>query len=124
MFLVTAGQERFSPRQVGAILVGVIGVVLLFGPSALAGTLDIWELIGAAGVTIGVLCYTAGSVITPPITGTLEPVQLAGLTDLIGKRALHVSALAVEPGAWESMHLHLGVAGVPRRAVPAGPPGR
>jgi drug/metabolite transporter (DMT)-like permease len=108
VFSITAGQERFSPRQLGAIGIGVIGVVLLFGPSALAGTLDVWEIIGAAGVTIGVLCYTAGSVMTRPIMRTLEPVQLAGLTDLIGGLVLLVSALAVEPGARESMYLHWG----------------
>ena len=108
MFSVAAGQERFSPRQLGAICVGVVGVLLLFGPSAMAGTLDVWEMIGAAGVTIGCLCYTAGSVMTRPIMRTLEPVQLAGLTDLIGGVVLLVSALAVEPGAWESMELHWG----------------
>jgi drug/metabolite transporter (DMT)-like permease len=108
VFSVTAGQERFSPRQLSAMVVGVIGVVLLFGPSAAAGTLNVWEVIGAAGVTIGVLCYTAGSVMTRPIMRTLEPVQLAGLTDLIGGLVLLVSALAVEPGAWASMHLHWG----------------
>jgi drug/metabolite transporter (DMT)-like permease len=108
LFSITAGQERFSPRQLGAIIVGVTGVVLLFGPSALAGKLDVWEIIGAAGVTVGVLCYTAGSVMTRPIMRTLEPVQLAGLTDLIGGLVLLLSALAVEPGAWESMRLHWG----------------
>jgi drug/metabolite transporter (DMT)-like permease len=108
LFSLTAGQERFRPRQLGAIIVGVTGVVLLFGPSALAGKLDVWEIIGAAGVTIGVLCYTAGSVMTRPIMRTLEPVQLAGLTDLIGGLVLLLSALAVEPGAWGSMRLHWG----------------
>jgi drug/metabolite transporter (DMT)-like permease len=108
IFSVAAGQERFSPRQFGAIGVGIAGVLLLFGPKALAGTLDVWEMIGAALVTIGVLCYTAGSVMTRPIMRTLEPVQLAGLTDLIGGLVLLVSALAVEPGAWHSMRLHWG----------------
>ena len=45
---------------------------------------------------------------TRPIMRTLEPVQLAGLTDLIGGLVLLLSALAVEPGAWESMRLHWG----------------
>jgi drug/metabolite transporter (DMT)-like permease len=108
VFSFTAGQERFSPRQLGAIVIGIVGVLLLFGPSALAGTLDVWEIIGAAGVTIGVLCYTAGSVMTRPMMRTLEPVQLAGLTDLIGGLVLLVSALAVEPGAGKSMDLHWG----------------
>jgi drug/metabolite transporter (DMT)-like permease len=108
VFSVAAGQERFNARQLGAIAIGIAGVLMLFGPAAIAGTLDVWEVIGAAGVTIGVLCYTAGSVMTRPIMRTLEPVQLAGLTDLIGGLVLLVSALAVEPGAWESMRLQWG----------------
>lgn len=107
-FAVFAGQERFNPRRLGAIAVGIAGVLTLFGPSAVAGTLDMWEMIGAAGVTIGCLCYTAGSVMTRPIMRTLEPVQLAGLTDVIGGLVLLVSALAIEPGAWESMRFHWG----------------
>jgi drug/metabolite transporter (DMT)-like permease len=108
VFSLAAGQERFSRRQLGAVGVGIVGVLMLFGPAAVAGTLDTWEVIGAGLVTIGVLCYTAGSVMTRPMMRTLEPVQLAGLTDLIGGLVLLVSALAVEPGAWTSMHLHWG----------------
>ena len=108
IFSVAAGQERFSARQLGAIAIGIAGVLMLFGPKALAGTLDVWEMIGAALVTIGVLCYTAGSVMTRPIMRTLEPVQLAGLTDLIGGLVLLFSALAIEPGAWDSIRLHWG----------------
>ena len=108
VFSVAAGQERFSSRQLGAIGVGIVGVLTLFGPAAIAGTLDVWEMIGAALVTIGVLCYTAGSVMTRPIMRTLEPVQLAGLTDLIGGLVLLFSSLAIEPGARESMGLQWG----------------
>jgi drug/metabolite transporter (DMT)-like permease len=108
VFSVAAGQERFSPRQLGAIGVGIVGILMLFGPAAVAGTLDSWQVIGAALVTIGVLCYTAGSVMTRPMMRTLEPVQLAGLTDLIGGVVLLVSSLAIEPGAWRSMHLAWG----------------
>jgi drug/metabolite transporter (DMT)-like permease len=108
VFSVAAGQERFTTRQVAALSVGVAGVFLLFGPAAMAGTLDVWEIAGAAGVTIGCLCYTAGSVMTRPIMRTLEPVQLAGLTDLIGGVIMLVAALCVEPGAWQSMRFDWG----------------
>ena len=108
LFSVVAGQERFSPRQFSAIGVGIAGVLMLFGPAAFAGTLDVWEVTGAALVTVGVLCYTAGSVMTRPIMRTLEPVQLAGLTDLIGGLVLLLASLAIEPGAWQSMRLHWG----------------
>jgi drug/metabolite transporter (DMT)-like permease len=108
VFSVALGQERFSPRRFGAILLGIIGVLMLFGPAAIAGTLDAWRIIGAAGVAVGTLCYTLGSVMTRPMMRTLEPVQLAGLTDLIGGLIMLFVALAVEPGAWESMRLHWG----------------
>jgi drug/metabolite transporter (DMT)-like permease len=108
VFTVVLGQERFSPRRLGAILLGIVGVLMLFGPAALAGTLDAWRIIGAAGVAVGTLCYTLGSVMTRPMMRTLEPVQLAGLTDVIGGLIMLFVALAVEPGAWQSMRLHWG----------------
>src|SRR3954452_656791 len=108
VFSVALGQERFSLRQLGAILLGVAGVLMLFGPSAVSGMLDTWRIIGAAGVALGTLCYTLGSVMTRPMMRTLEPVQLAGLTDLIGGAIMLFVALGVEPGAWESMQLHWG----------------
>src|SRR6185437_16447635 len=52
-FSVALGQERFSARQLGAIALGVLGVFVLFGPSAVEGTLDVWQVLGAAGVIIG-----------------------------------------------------------------------
>ncbi len=108
VFAAIGGQERIAARQFQAIGLGIIGVLMLFGPKALAGTLDVWQLVGAAGVIVGVLCYTAGSVMTRPMMRNFEPVQLAGLTDLIGGMALLLSALAIEPGAWRSMQLHWG----------------
>lgn len=107
-FSVMLGQERFSPRQLGAIALGVVGVVVLFGPAALAGTLDLWEIGGALGVIIGCLCYSFGSVMARPMMRTLAPVQMAGLTDLIGGGILLVASLAFEPGAWRAMQLDWG----------------
>ena len=108
VFTVAMGQERFSPRRLGAILVGIAGVLMLFGPAAIAGTLDVWKIIGAAGVAIGCLCYTFGSVMTRPMMHTLPPVQLAGLTDFIGGMMMLFVSLAIEPGASESVRLHWG----------------
>jgi drug/metabolite transporter (DMT)-like permease len=105
MFSAATGQERFSRRQLGVLAVGVAGVFTLFGPAAFSGTLDVWEVIGAMGVIVGCLCYCAGSVLTRPIMRTVEPVQLAGLTDLIGGIVLLVASILVEPGAMESLHL-------------------
>jgi drug/metabolite transporter (DMT)-like permease len=108
VFTVAMGQERFSSRQFGAILVGIAGVLMLFGPAALAGNLDVGKIIGAGGVAIGCLCYTFGSVMTRPMMRTLQPVQLAGLTDLIGGLTMLFVSLAIEPGAADAMRLHWG----------------
>lgn len=107
-FSVALGQERFNRRQLGAIIVGIIGVLMLFGPSALAGTLNVAEAGGALGVVVGCLCYCSGSVMTRPIMRTLEPVQLAGLTDLVGGVILLVASLTLEPGAMDSIKLQWG----------------
>jgi drug/metabolite transporter (DMT)-like permease len=108
MFSAATGQERFNRRQLAALGVGVIGVFTLFGPAAVSGTLDVWEVIGAIGVTVGCLCYCAGSVFSRPIMRTIEPVQLAGLTDLIGGLVLLGSSIAIEPGALDSLRLDWG----------------
>jgi drug/metabolite transporter (DMT)-like permease len=107
-FAVAFGQERFTMRQIGALALGVAGVVTLFGPSALAGTLRFSEVGGALGISIGCLCYTAGSVMTQPMMRHFGAVQLAGLTDLTGGIILLLASLLVEPGAWASMSFHWG----------------
>jgi drug/metabolite transporter (DMT)-like permease len=107
-FSVALGQEKPRLRQLGAITLGVLGVCTLFGPAALAGTLDVGQLLGAAGVTIGCLCYCLGSVMTRPMMRTLAPVQLAGLTDLVGGLVLLGCSLAFEPGAWAATRFNWG----------------
>jgi drug/metabolite transporter (DMT)-like permease len=107
-FAVAFGQERFTRRRIGALAVGFVGVCALFGPSAFAGTLHWPEVGGALGVTIGCLCYTAGSVMTLPLMRHLGAVRLAGLTDLIGGLILLTASLVLEPGAWSSISLHWG----------------
>lgn len=107
-FSAALGQERFNRHQLAAIGVGVAGVFTLFGPAALAGTLDKWEIFGAVSVMIGCLCYCLGSVLTRGLMRTIAPVQLAGLTNLIGGTFMLIVALAIEPGAWDAMRLHWG----------------
>ena len=108
MFSVGLGQERLSWRQVGAITLGVAGVLLLFGPDAVAGTLDVWEVIGASGVVIGCLSYSLGSVLTRPMMRQLAPIQLAALTDVIGGGILLIFSVPLEPGGWAALSFQWG----------------
>ena len=98
-FSVALGQERFSPRQLCAIALGVVGVLVLFGPAAMQGTLDVWLVLGAGGVIVGCLSYSFGSVVARPMMRTLAPVQMSGLTNLIGGGVLLLGSLLFEPGA-------------------------
>jgi drug/metabolite transporter (DMT)-like permease len=98
-FAVAFGQERSSWRQLVAIAIGVAGIIVLFGPAAFSGTLDVRELLGASGVIIGTLCYSAGSVMARPLMNSLAPAQMAAMTNLIGGALLLVASIIFEPGA-------------------------
>jgi drug/metabolite transporter (DMT)-like permease len=107
-FAVAMRQERPTWRQIGAIAIGIAGILVLFGPRAVAGRLDVAELAGAAGVALGTIFYCIGSVLARPIMRTLPPVQLAGVTNLIGGIVLLALSLPFEPGAWQAANLNWG----------------
>jgi len=107
-FSVALGQEQFNRRQVGAMALGVVGIFVLFGPAALEGRLHAMELLGALGVIVGCLCYTAGSVLARPAMRTLSPAHVAAVTNLLGGVMLLVGSLLFEPGARQAAGLHWG----------------
>jgi drug/metabolite transporter (DMT)-like permease len=109
-FSVALGQEQFNRRQVGAIALGVIGILVLFGPAAFRGDLDTMQLLGAIGVIAGCLCYTAGSVLARPLMRSLPPAQVAATTNLLGGLMLLVLSLLFEPGARAALGGHWGTA--------------
>jgi drug/metabolite transporter (DMT)-like permease len=102
-FSVTLGQERFQWRQVAAIALGVAGILVLFGPQALAGTLSWREVLGATGVIVGCLSYSLGSVLARPLMRTMPPADVAAVTNFIGGTLLLFAAVAVEPGAFTAL---------------------
>lgn len=104
-FAAMLGQERFSRRHLGALAVGVVGVLVLYGPKAAVGSLQTLEILGAAGVVIGNLAYCYSSVSARPLMRSLPPVHLVAVTNFIGGAVLLVLALAFEPGAREAARL-------------------
>jgi drug/metabolite transporter (DMT)-like permease len=102
-FGVALGQERFSARQAGAIALGVAGILVLFGPDALAGRIDVMTLLGTAGVIAACLIYSLGSVLAIPLMRNMPPAELAGMTNFIGGMILLVLSLIFEPGAWAAL---------------------
>jgi len=107
-FAAMLGQERFSLRHLGALAVGVLGVVVLYGPKAAVGELDRWELLGAAGVVLGNLSYCFSSVLARPLMRSVSPVHLVAVTNVTGGIVLLVLSLAFEPGALAAARLDWG----------------
>jgi len=108
-FAAMLGQERFSLRHLAALAVGVVGVLVLYGPKAAVGELDKWELLGAAGVMTGNLLYCYSSVAARPLMRVLPPVHLVAITNFIGGMVLLIFALAFEPGAMQAATLRWSV---------------
>lgn len=98
-FAAMLGQERFSRRHLGALAVGVLGVLVLYGPRAAVGALDTLEILGACGVVLGNLAYCYSSVAARPLMRVLPPVHLVAVTNFIGGVVLLILSLAFEPGA-------------------------
>jgi len=104
-FAAMLGQERFSRRHLGALAVGVAGVLVLFGPKAAVGALDALEILGAAGVIVGNLLYCWSSVSARPLMRALPPVHLVAVTNFVGGVVLLAFALPFEPGALRAARL-------------------
>ena len=104
-FAAMMRQERFSARHLGALAVGVAGVLVLYGPKAAVGALDTLEVLGAAGVILGNLAYCWSSVSARPLMGVLPPVHLVAITNFTGGAVLLVLALLFEPGAVRAARL-------------------
>jgi drug/metabolite transporter (DMT)-like permease len=107
-FAVALGQERFTVWQTAAVALGVAGILVLFGPAAMNGTLDSLTLLGTAGLIVACLSYSLGSVLSIPLMRRLQPTELAGMTNLIGGVILIVTSLLVEPGAWDALRFDWG----------------
>jgi drug/metabolite transporter (DMT)-like permease len=108
-FAVAMGQERLTRRVIGAMALGVLGILMLFGPAALEGRLDGQVLVGAIGVMLGTVAYSAASVLARPLMRTVSPLVLAAVVNLTGGVMLLAVSLAVEPGAWGALHLRWGL---------------
>lgn len=114
LLAVAARQEHCSLRQVCAIALGMLGLVLLLGPAALAqggyNTSDPLLGWGIAAAILATLAYAGGSVLARPLLGAYPPESLAAITNFGGGIALVLLSLAFEPGARAALSGNWGVA--------------
>jgi drug/metabolite transporter (DMT)-like permease len=105
VFAVVIGDESFDPRRAGALVVGVAGLITLFGPSAWQGWIgsqnpdEGMRLLGAVAVASAAITYGWGSVIARPLLAQYPSALIAGGTTLTGGLVLLALSLGLEPGA-------------------------
>lgn len=88
------GQERITPRRLGAIALGVLGLVMLF--SGRTGTAQDGALLGLAAVAVATLSYAWGAVVSRPLMQAMHPITLAFWETSIGALGLIPVSLLVE----------------------------
>lgn len=112
--------QRLTVRLGTALLIGLAGVVVLVDPSLGVGGRPVY-LLGAAGLIVGALSWSTGSVLTRLLPLPASKVMSAGTQMLAGGLFLGVAAgvlgeghhfhpQAVSAGAWLAL-LYLIVAG-------------
>ncbi len=80
IFAVLLLGNRINLRQVGGIVLGIVGVAVISGSKALPATaLGYMSVLACLGAAI---CYGLGSTIVKKYTAHIEPVVLAGLSQL------------------------------------------
>lgn len=97
-FALIFRQETFDPRRLSAILFGVIGLVILFGPKMTPGT-SVWEVLGALATVTAAATYALGSILARPLIGKRGPYIVAASTMVIGGGLLLGISLNFEPNA-------------------------
>jgi drug/metabolite transporter (DMT)-like permease len=115
-FALAMGEETFDPRRLGALLLGIAGLLILFGPSAWQswsaslGEAAVLRLLGAGAVASAAVTYGWGSVIARPLLRLYPPALIAGSTTLIGGVILLGLSLAFEPGSYAALAGRWGAA--------------
>lgn len=90
------GEERFTTRQLIAVALGIIGLIVLFRPAGGVGRAG-GELWGMAAILGGTLAYSWGSVLSRKLLRAYAPVLVSGITCLAGGLMLLALSVAIEP---------------------------
>ena len=112
VFAVISRDERATLRKGAAVVIGIIGLILLFGQE----TWTAWQgadaqagqrLVGAAAVAASAMSYGWGSVLARPLLTKYPTTLVSGLTTVIGGTVLLAASATFEPrfgeairGAW------------------------
>jgi drug/metabolite transporter (DMT)-like permease len=111
-FGILLGEERFTLSRGFGIVLGVTGLVVLFGPKLHAGgnAGGYTELIGGGAIVASAFVYSLGSVLARPLLRAYPPALMAGVTMFGGGWVLLLGAVWLEPGAADALPWRWGEA--------------
>ena len=93
--------EPIAPRQLASIVLGAVGLGLLFATRAMnalgTGASSPAEARGLAAIALGTVFYCVGAVLTRPLAATMPVLAVAGWQTLIGGLGLAAVSMAIEP---------------------------
>jgi drug/metabolite transporter (DMT)-like permease len=109
------GEDRLTLVRALGVAIGVVGLIVLFGPKALAlhraaGPSGSRELLGGGAIVASALVYSLGSVLSRPLLRAYSPLFVSAATTLAGGAVLLAGSLAFEPGAAGALAGHWGPA--------------
>ena len=103
-FALLLDEEPGTARKILAIALGIVGLLVLFGPTAKAAWTNAdadagRRALGAAAVASAAVTYGWGSVVARPLLRVHPAMLVSGATTFGGGVVLLLASLALEPGA-------------------------
>lgn len=96
------GGERPSRQAAAGLLLGLGGLALLMAPHFASAHLDLNVLLGFAGLQLGCISWSAGSIYARRRPVPVKPLMGAAVQMVVGGAA--VSLLGTVTGEWSRMH--------------------
>ncbi|CDZ30716.1 EamA family transporter [Neorhizobium galegae] len=98
-FGIALGEERWSGIRLGAMMLGVTGLIILFGPAAATPDAGLWTIFGLVAVAWAAISSAWGSVLARPLVSGYGSTTLSASTTLIGGILLLSVSLTIETDA-------------------------
>jgi drug/metabolite transporter (DMT)-like permease len=114
-FALLLKEEKYDLIRMGAIMLGVCGICILFAPDILAvrefgsdGN-ALRKLVGGAAVASAAIIYALGSVLARPLLANYSTTLISGVTTLVGGLVLITASLIFETHNIQSLTGQWGV---------------
>ena len=104
-FALLLGDEQYDGGRLFAILLGVVGLCILFAPEVYSGWMGgngqgtTLGFLGSLAVAAAAIIYAWGSVLARPLLAVYSSDFVAGSTTVLGGTTLVAASLAFEPGS-------------------------